>query len=85
MGVCFCKKVENRGAIFCKKWTFPQRRLHYGMILWYDMVNVNFYSAVITKVSSVQYQFFILHFTYLGVRTHLTHPPAYGPAQYANG
>jgi len=23
--------------------------------------------------------FFILHFTYLGVRTHPTHPPAYGP------
>jgi len=23
--------------------------------------------------------FFILHFTYLGVRTHSTHPPAYGP------
>ena len=22
---------------------------------------------------------FILHFTYLGVRTHPTHPPAYGP------
>jgi len=24
--------------------------------------------------------FFILHFTLLGVRTHPTHPPAYGPA-----
>jgi len=23
----FCKKMENR--FFCKKWTFPQRRVHY--------------------------------------------------------
>ena len=27
--------------------------------------------------------FFILHFTYLGVRTHPTDPPAYGPAYVA--
>jgi len=26
--------------------------------------------------------FFILHFTYLGVRTHPTHPPAYGPGRH---
>ena len=25
----FCKKVENGGGVFCKKWTFPQRRVHY--------------------------------------------------------
>jgi len=24
----FCKKVEY-GGCFCKKWTFPQRRVHY--------------------------------------------------------
>ena len=24
----FVKKVEN-GGVFCKKWTFPQRRVHY--------------------------------------------------------
>jgi len=28
MGV-FCKKVENGWVFFCKKWTFPQRRVHY--------------------------------------------------------
>ena len=28
MGVC-CKKVENGGAFFCKKWTFPQRTVRY--------------------------------------------------------
>jgi len=49
---CFCKKkVENWGCFFVKKWTFPQRRVHY-----------------------VQYQYFYLHFTYLGVRTHPMHP-----------
>jgi len=48
-------------GVFCKKWTFPQRRVHY-----------------------VHYQyFFIFHFTYLGVCTHLTHPPAYGPEKPA--
>jgi len=26
---CFCKKVENGWVFFCKKWTFPQRRVHY--------------------------------------------------------
>ena len=46
------------GVLFCKKWTFPQRTVHY-----------------------VQYQyFFILHFTYLGVRTLPTQPSAHGPA-----
>jgi len=25
----FCKKVENRGCFFVKKWTLPQRRVHY--------------------------------------------------------
>ena len=56
------------------------------MILWYDMVNVNFYSAIITKVSNVQYQYFLFYILLIwGVRTHPTHPPAYGPAQYANG
>jgi len=47
------------GGVFCKKWTFPQRRVHYV------------YSISI----------FILHFTHLGVRTHPTHPPTYGPAK----
>jgi len=36
-GGVFCKKVENGGCyvrkwkmgVFCKKWTFPQRRVHY--------------------------------------------------------
>jgi len=28
---------------------------------------------------------FFLHFTYLGVRTHPTHPPAYGPAMLLVG
>ena len=31
------------------------------MILWYGMVNVNFYSAIITKVSNVQYQYFLFY------------------------
>ena len=47
MGMFFRTKVENWGCFFVKKWTFPQRRVHY-----------------------VQYQYFYLHFTYLGVRTH---------------
>jgi len=50
MGVFLLKKVDNQGC-FCKKGTFPQRRVHY-----------------------VQYQYFILHFTYLGVHMHPTHP-----------
>jgi len=29
MGVFFCKKVENGGGVLVKKWTFPQRRMHY--------------------------------------------------------
>jgi len=50
-GVVLVKKWKM-GCSFVKKWTFPQRRVHY-----------------------VQYQyFFILHFIYLGVRTHPTHP-----------
>jgi len=28
MGVFFGKKVEN-GGVFVKKWTFPQRTVHY--------------------------------------------------------
>jgi len=60
-----CKKVENSGAFvesgkwgcFVKKWTFPQRMVHY-----------------------VQYQYFLFYiFLTWGVRTHPTHPPAYGP------
>jgi len=27
---------------------------------------------------------FILHFTHMGVRTHPTHPPAYGPGARGN-
>jgi len=31
MGVYFVKKMENRGGgvFLVKKWTFPQRRVHY--------------------------------------------------------
>jgi len=30
MGGCFfVKKVEKGWGVFCKKWTFPQRRVHY--------------------------------------------------------
>ena len=52
----FFYKISGKwGCFFVKKWSFPQRRVHY-----------------------VQYRyFFILHFTYWGVRTP-THPPAYG-------
>ena len=66
---CFVKKWKMGGVckkwkiwgVFCKKWTFRQRRVHY-----------------------VQYQyFFILHFTYLGLRKHPTHPPAQGPVMSA--
>ena len=36
MGVFFClKKVENEGCFFCKKWTFPQRRVHYVQCRYY--------------------------------------------------
>ena len=56
-GVFFVKKSGKGVCFFVKKWSFPQRRVHY-----------------------VQYQYFLfLHFTYLGVRPHPTHPPAYGP------
>ena len=57
------------------------------MILWYGMVNVNFYSAIITKVSNVQYQYFLFYILLIWgcVRTQRNPPPAYGPAQYANG
>jgi len=41
-GGCFFVK-NGKWGVFCKKWTFPQRRVHY-----------------------VQYQYFILYFTYLG-------------------
>jgi len=57
-GVFFVKKVENGGAFYVKKWTFPQRRVHY-----------------------VQYQYslFYILLIWRGVRTHQTHPSAYGP------
>ena len=46
------------GVLFGKKWTFPQRTVHY-----------------------VQYQYFLFYILLIwGVRTHPTHPPAYGPA-----
>jgi len=55
-GGVFVKKVENGVCFFRKKWTFPQRRVHY-----------------------VQYQYFTLHFTYLGgAYTPNAPPPAYG-------
>jgi len=28
-GGCFVNKVKNGGCFFVKKWTFPQRRVHY--------------------------------------------------------
>jgi len=28
-GGCFRKKVKNGGVFFVKKWTFPQRSVHY--------------------------------------------------------
>jgi len=29
MGVFFCKQKWKMGVFFVKKWTFPQRRMHY--------------------------------------------------------
>jgi len=29
MGLLFCKKSGKWRGVFCKKWTFPQRRVHY--------------------------------------------------------
>jgi len=29
MEVCFLKVENGGGCFFCKKWTFPQRRVHY--------------------------------------------------------
>jgi len=44
------------GGVFVKKWTFPQRRVHY-----------------------VQHQYFLFYILLIwAVRTHTTHPPAYG-------
>ena len=35
-GVSFAKKtVENGGVFFVKKWTFPQRRVHYAQYQYF--------------------------------------------------
>ena len=30
-----CKKVENGGGVFVKKWTFPQCRVHYAQYQYF--------------------------------------------------
>jgi len=35
----FCKKVENGGGVFCKKWTFPQMHyVQYQYFLFYILL-----------------------------------------------
>jgi len=64
------------GGFFVKKWKMGG--------VFRKKVENGFFVTKLTfpqrRVHCVQYQyFFILHFTYLGVRTHPTHPTAYGP------
>ena len=62
-----CKKVENGGAfVESGKWG-----------VFCKKVDLSSTHGALCTVSV----FFILHFSYLGwgVRTHPTHPPAYGP------
>ena len=49
-----------------------KRQCHFSVIIKCGKITVTHWELDI---------FFILHFTYLGVRMHLTHPPAYGPEQ----
>ena len=66
----FCKKVEN-GGCFVKSGK-------YGVFFCKK------WTFRQRRVHYVQYQyFFILHFTYLGLRTHPTHAPAQGPVMSA--
>jgi len=65
--VFFVKKV-SKGRVFCKKW---------NMEVFCKTVDLSSTQVALCTVSV----FFILHFIYLGVRTHPTDPPAYGPAR----
>ena len=67
MGVFFVKKSGKWEVFFVKKWK---------MGFFCNKVDLSSTQGALCTVSVF---FFILHFTYLGVRTHPTHPTAYGP------
>jgi len=62
-----CKKVEM--FFFVKKWKMG--------VFFCKNVDLSSTQGALCTVSVF---FYILHLTYLGVRAHPTHPPAYGPA-----
>ena len=49
MGAFFVKKVENRGVFFCKKWTFPQRRVHYVQYQYFYFTFYSFGGCISTQ------------------------------------
>jgi len=63
---CFCKKVKN-GGIFCKKWTFPQRRVHYVQYQYFLFYILIFGSAYAPNARPlpVDALFFIMHLDYI--------------------
>jgi len=64
---CFCKKSEKWGVFFCKKWTFPQRRVHYVQyqyFLFYILIVGSAY-APNARPLPVDALFFIMHLDYI--------------------
>jgi len=49
MGVFFCKKVENGGGVLVKKWTFPQRRMHYVQYQVFFILHFTYLGGVRTQ------------------------------------
>jgi len=62
MGGCFWKK-SGKWGVFCNK-------VENGEVFFVKKVDLSSTQGALCTVSI----FFILHFTYLGVRTHPTHP-----------
>ena len=88
----FCKKVENGGFVkksgkwgcFVTKWKMGVFVRKWKMGMFCKKVENGVFCKKVDLFSTQRALctvsvFFILHFTYLGVRAHPMHPRAYGP------
>jgi len=71
----FCKKKVENGGVFVKKWKmgvfFCLKKVENEGCFFVKKVDLSSTQGALCTVSVL----FILHFTYLGVHMHPTHPP----------
>jgi len=45
---CFFVKKSRKWGVFCKKWTFPQHRVHYVQYQYFFILHFNYWGGVLT-------------------------------------